>query len=86
MVQLSQKEFDTLKSAYEFSKSIKALQKPLNKYEVKELRSLIKKHIDKGYSSYLRVVSVYEIDRDKNLSIYVRSLLQSLQVLEVTEK
>lgn len=82
MIELSEKEFANLKRSYEFAMKIKKLQEPLDKYQISHLRKLIKKHIKDGYTNYLRLVSVYSIDRDKNLSIYVNSLYESLLNLD----
>ena len=78
MIELDEAKFEVLKEHYHFSKEIKALQEPLNKYEVTELRGLIKQFIGDGYTNYLRLVTIYSIDRDPLLNIYVRHLYQIL--------
>jgi hypothetical protein len=80
MVSITDEQFKILKENYNFSQEIKELQIPLTKYEIKELRSLIKKHIGDGYTNYLRVVTVYSIDRDPNLGIFLRTLYNDLLI------
>jgi len=82
MPSLSQEQFEILKEAYEFANEIKSLQEPLTKHEITHLRKLITKHIGDGYTNYLRLVSVYSIDRDKYLNIYVKNLYQILLLQE----
>lgn len=82
MPQLSQEQLEILKEAYEFSQEIKSLQEPLTKFEITHLRKLITKYIGDGYTNYLRLVSVYSIDRDKYLNIYVKNLYQILLLQE----
>lgn len=78
MIELDEAKFEVLKEHYHFAKDIKALQEPLNKYQITELRGLIKQHIGDGYTNYLRLVTIYSIDRDPLLNIYVRHLYQLL--------
>lgn len=78
MVSITEEQFKILKENYNFAQEIKELQRPLTKYEIKELRSLIKIHIGDGYTNYLRIVSVYSIDRDKNLGIFLKTLYNDL--------
>lgn len=78
MIELDEAKFEVLKEHYHFAKEIKALQEPLNKYQITELRGLIKQHIGDGYTNYLRLVTIYSIDRDPLLNIYVRHLYQLL--------
>jgi len=78
MIEIDEAKFEVLKEHYHFAKEIKALQEPLNKYEITELRGLIKQFIGDGYTNYLRLVTIYSIDRDPLLNIYVRHLYQIL--------
>lgn len=78
MIELDEAKFEVLKEHYHFAKEMKALQEPLNKYEITELRGLIKQFIGDGYTNYLRLVTIYSIDRDPLLNIYVRHLYQIL--------
>lgn len=78
MIEIDETKFEVLKEHYHFAKEMKALQEPLNKYEITELRGLIKQHIGDGYTNYLRLVTIYSIDRDPLLNIYVRRLYQIL--------
>lgn len=78
MIELDEAKFEVLKEHYHFAKEIKALQEPLNKYEITELRGLIKQFIGDGYTNYLRLVTIYSIDRNALLGIYVRHLYQLL--------
>ena len=78
MIELDEAKFEVLKEHYHFAKEIKVLQEPLNKYEITELRGLIKQFIGDGYTNYLRLVTIYSIDRDPLLNIYVRHLYQLL--------
>lgn len=78
MIEIDEAKFEVLKEHYHFAKEMKALQEPLNKYEITELRGLIKQHIGDGYTNYLRLVTIYSIDRDPLLNIYVRHLYQIL--------
>lgn len=78
MVEITQDKLDILKENYLFSQDIKKLQEPLTKHEITYLRKLIKKHINEGYTNYLRLVSIYTIDRDILLNIYVRNLFNLL--------
>ena len=78
MIELDEAKFEVLKEHYHFAKEIKELQEPLNKYQITELRGLIKQHIGDGYTNYLRLVTIYSIDRDPLLNIYVRHLYQLL--------
>lgn len=79
-MELTDEQFKILIDNYNFAQNIKSLQIPLTKYEITELRSLIKKHIKDGYTNYLRIVTVYSINRDKELGVFVKSLY--LQLLE----
>jgi len=78
MIELTQEQYAILKENYQFAKQIKELQEPLTKQEITHLRKLIKEKIGDGYTNYLRLVSIYSIDRDALLGIYVRNLYQSL--------
>lgn len=78
MIEIDEEKFEVLKEHYHFAKEMKALQVPLNKYEITELRGLIKQHIGDGYTNYLRLVTIYSIDRNALLGIYVRHLYQIL--------
>ena len=78
MVELTQEQYDILKENYQFAQDIKQLQEPLTKQEITHLRKLIKAKIGDGYSNYLRLVSIYTIDRDVFLGIYVKRLYNSL--------
>ncbi|WNY97946.1 hypothetical protein SUSP_000364 [Sulfurospirillum sp. 'SP'] len=78
MIEIDEAKFEVLKEHYHFAKEMKALQEPLNKYEITELRGLIKEHIGDGYTNYLRLVTIYSIDRNALLGIYVRYLYQIL--------
>jgi len=78
MIELTQEQYAILKENYQFAKQIKELQEPLIKQEITHLRKLIKEKIGDGYTNYLRLVSIYSIDRDVLLGIYVRNLYQSL--------
>lgn len=78
MIEMDEAKFEVLKEHYHFAKEIKALQEPLNKYEITELRGLIKQFIGDGYTNYLRLVTIYSIDRDPLLNIYVRHLYKLL--------
>ena len=78
MVKITDEQFKVLKENYNFAQEIKELQEPLTKYEIKELRALITKHIGEGYTNYLRVVTVYSTNRDANLGIFVRILYNNL--------
>jgi len=78
MIEIDEAKFEVLKEHYHFAKEIKALQEPLNKYEITELRGLIKQFIGDGYTNYLRLVTIYSIDRDPLLNIYVRHFYQIL--------
>jgi len=82
MIELTQEQYAILKENYQFAKHIKELQEPLTKLEITHLRKLIKTKIGDGYTNYLRLVSIYSIDRDELLGIYVRSLYHSL--LDIT--
>ena len=79
MVELTQEQYDILKENYQFAQEIKELQKPLTKQEITHLRKLIRVKIGDGYSNYLRLVSIYSIDRDVFLGIYVKKLYHTLQ-------
>lgn len=78
MIELTQEQYSILKENYQFAQDIKRLQEPLTKQEITHLRKLIKEKIGDGYTNYLRLVSIYSIDRDALLGIYVRNLYQSL--------
>jgi hypothetical protein len=78
MIELDEAKFELLKEHYRFAKEIKELQTPLTKYEITELRGLIKRYIGDGYTNYLRLVTIYSIDRDPLLNIYVRHLYHIL--------
>lgn len=78
MIELDEAKFEVLKEHYHFAKEIKTMQEPLNKYQITELRGLIKQHIGDGYTNYLRLVTIYSIERDPLLNIYVRHLYQLL--------
>ncbi len=78
MVELTQEQYDILKGNYQFAQEIRELQEPLTKQEITHLRKLIRAKIEDGYSNYLRLVSIYSIDRDVFLGIYVKKLYQSL--------
>lgn len=78
MLEITEDKLNILKENYLFSQDIKKLQEPLTKYEITYLRKLIKKYIDEGYTNYLRLVSIYSIDRDILLNIYVRHLFNLL--------
>ena len=78
MIEIDEEKFEVLKEHYHFAKEMKALQEPLNKYEITELRGLIKQHIGDGYTNYLRLVTIYSVDRNALLGIYVRHLYQIL--------
>ncbi len=78
MIELTQEQYAILKENYQFAKQIKELQEPLTKQEITHLRKLIKEKIGDGYTNYLRLVSIYSIDRDAMLGVYVRNLYQSL--------
>jgi hypothetical protein len=74
MIELTQEQYAILKENYQFAKQIKELQEPLTKQEITHLRKLIKEKIGDGYTNYLRLVSIYSIDRDTLLGIYVKNL------------
>ena len=78
MIELDEAKFEVLKEHYYFAKEIKTMQEPLNKYQITELRGLIKQFIGDGYTNYLRLVTIYSIDRDPLLNIYVRHLYRLL--------
>jgi hypothetical protein len=78
VLEITEDKLNILKENYLFAQDIKKLQEPLSKYEITYLRKLIKKHIDEGYTNYLRLVSIYSIDRDILLNIYVRHLFNLL--------
>lgn len=78
MVELTEEQFQKLKENYEFAQEIKALQEPLTKYEITHLRKLVKEKIGEGYTNYLRLISIYSIDRDKLLGIYIKKLYEHL--------
>ncbi len=78
MIELTQEQYDILKENYQFAQDIKQLQEPLTKEEITHLRKLIKAKIGNGYSNYLRLVSIYSIDRDIFLGIFVKKLYQVL--------
>jgi len=79
MVELTREQYDILKENYQFAQEMKQLQEPLTKQEITHLRKLIRAKIGDGYSNYLRLVTIYTIDRDEFLGIYVRKIYQSLQ-------
>lgn len=74
MIELTQEQYAILKENYQFAKQIRELQEPLTKQEITHLRKLIKEKIGDGYTNYLRLVSIYSIDRDTLLGIYVKNL------------
>lgn len=78
MVELTDEQYQILKENYQFAQEIKKLQKPLTKYEITHLRKLVKEKIGDGYSNYLRLISVYSIERDELLGVYVKNLYQTL--------
>ena len=80
MPQITDEKLEILKEAYLHKQFIEDLQISLSKYEIKELRQLIKKHISDGYTNYLRLVSVYSCERDALLNIYVRHLYENLKI------
>lgn len=82
MPQITDEKLEILKEAYLHKQFIEDLQTPLSKYEIRELRKLIKKYINEGYTNYLRLISVYSIDRDALLNIYVRHLYENLKQKE----
>lgn len=86
LIELTKKEFQTLKNSYDFATKIKQYQKPLSKKEITHLRRLIKEHIEEGFSNYLRLVSVYSENRDEHLGIYVRRLYESLLNLKISKQ
>lgn len=75
---ISEDALHILQENYIFAKEIKELQVPLTKPEITHLRRLIVAYIGDGYSNYLRLVSIYTLDRDKYLNIYVRNLYNQL--------
>lgn len=77
-IKISEESLCILQEHYIFANEIKELQEPLTKIETTHLRKLIIAYISDGYSNYLRLVSIYTIDRDKYLNIYVRSLYNQL--------
>jgi len=79
MLEISEEKLEILKENYIFAQSIKELQIPLTKHEVTHLRKLIKKHIGEGYTNYLRLVSIYSINRDELLNIFVSNLYIQLK-------
>lgn len=78
MVEITDEQYHILKENYQFSQEIKKLQEPLTKYEITHLRQLVKEKIGDGYTNYLRLISIYSIDRDMMLNIYVKNLYQIL--------
>jgi len=80
MIEVSQEQLNILQNNYQFAQEIKQLQEPLNKYEIKDLRKLIKEHIGDGYTNYLRIVTVYSIHRDPLLGIFIRTLYNQLLI------
>ena len=78
MIELTQEQYNILKENYQFAQQIRELKEPLTKQEITHLRKLIKVKIGDGYTNYLRLISIYSIDRDELLGIYVRNLYQTL--------
>ncbi|WP_428737651.1 hypothetical protein [Sulfurimonas sp.] len=77
-MEITQEQYAILKENYQFAQEIKELQIPLTKQEITHLRKLVKQHIKEGYTNYLRLITIYSMDRDKLLGIFVRDLYNAL--------
>ena len=83
MIEITKEQFKILQENYQFAQDIKELQIPLTKFEITYLRKLITKHIDEGHTNYLRTVSIYSINRDPLLNIYIKNLFNDLILKEI---
>jgi septal ring factor EnvC (AmiA/AmiB activator) len=78
-MEIDSDKYEILKEAYLFKKEVEKLQVPLCKSELRELRQLVKQNFKEGQSNYLRLISLYNDQKDVLLNIYVRDLLNKLR-------